>query len=259
MILHRDALLPARATLKEWAAEDRPRERLRELGPRALSPRELLALLIETGTPGGDGRQPRTALDLAGDLLRWSGGHTGEASLRRLLTAPLRDLTRVAGIGPAKAAKIQAALELGRRAAQEVRPDRPRVADAADVYERMRLQLRDAPQEEFHVLLLDTQCQVLREARVATGTLDATLVAAREIFRPALLEGAASLILVHNHPSGEPSPSPEDRRLTRQMVAAGQMLGVKVLDHVIIGEGRYFSFVEGGLLEGDSYPCLAVD
>jgi DNA repair protein RadC len=255
MIVFRAPVPPVRTTapIREWPSEDRPRERMLELGARALSPRELLALLIETGTPGQGERPAKSALDLAGDLLRWSAGAGSEISLRRILTAPLPELCEVPGIGPAKAARVQAALELGRRAAAEMRAERDRITAPRDVYERMKLALRDLAQEEFYVVLLNTQCEVMREARVSTGTVDASLVHARDVFRPALVEAAASLVLVHNHPSGEPTPSDEDRALTAQMVRAGEMLGVQVLDHVIVGEGRYVSFVEAGLMPADRY------
>jgi DNA repair protein RadC len=247
-----------RYTIKNWPSADQPRERLRVLGPRALASRELLALLIETGRPARHGKAAKTAMDLAGDLLAWSAaGGSGAESLRRILTAPIGSMCEVYGIGPAKAAKILAAMELGRRATEEARGERDRISAPRDVYERMRLVMRDLPQEEFHVLLLNTQNQVLRDVVVTRGTLDASLVHAREVFRPALAESAASLILVHNHPSGEPTPSPEDRAVTAQLAQAGELLGIPVLDHVVVGEGRYVSFVESGILEGGR-ACITV-
>ena len=250
MILPRDGVLPApRFTIKDWPEQDRPRERLMSLGPRALSPRELLALLIETGMPPRGNERGRTALDLAGDLLAWFAKEGGAKSpLRRLMSASLAELCEVPGIGPAKGAKVLAALELGRRATEEARPDRDRVTTARDVYERMRLAMRDLPQEELHALLLNTQNEILRDVLVTRGTADGTLVHARDVFRAALSEAAMSVVLVHNHPSGEPAPSPEDRALTRELVAAGAMVGIPVVDHVIIGEGRYVSFAEEGIL-----------
>lgn len=236
--------------IKEWPSEERPRERLGALGPRALSARELLAILIETGIPASAGRPARSAMDLAADLLRHFSEAEGRDSLRRVMTASLPELCRVDGIGPAKATKVLAALELGRRAAEEARPDRDRVRSARDVYERMRLAMRDLPHEEFHVLLLNTQNQILRDLQVTRGTLDASLVHPREVFRAAIAEAAAAVILVHNHPSGDPAPSPEDRAATRQLRAAGQTLGIEVLDHVVVGEGRYVSFVEAGMWDG---------
>jgi DNA repair protein RadC len=236
-------------SIKEWPSAERPRERLEGLGPRALSPRELLAILIETGMPAARGRPARSALDLATDLLRHFSAEGGRESLRRIMTAPLADLCQVPGIGPAKATKILAALDLGRRAAEEVRPERDRVRCAADVYEHTRLRMRDLPHEEFHILLLNTQNEILRHLQITRGTLDASLVHPREVFRPAIAEAAASVILLHNHPSGDPTPSAEDRTVTRQLRAAGSTIGIEVLDHVVIGEGRYVSFAEAGMLD----------
>ena len=248
MIAYAEPVAPQRYTIKEWPTEERPRERLTSIGPRAMSARELLALLIETGIPARDGQPARSAMDVAGDLLRRFSPDGRSESLRRVMTAPLAELCTVPGIGPAKACKIMAALELGRRAAEEARPDRDRVGTARDVYERMRLSMRDLPQEEFHVLLTNTQNEVLRDVTVSRGTIDASLVHAREVFRLALAESAAGVVLVHNHPSGEPAPSLEDRAITMQLVAAGEAIGIPVLDHIIIGEGRYTSFNELGIL-----------
>ncbi len=236
-------------TIKEWPTAERPRERLVSLGPRALAPRELLALLIETGIPACGGRPGRSAIDLAGDLLQHFATGDGSGALRRLMTGSVGEVCTVPGMGPAKAAKILAALELGRRAAEEERPERERLRSAADVYQRMRLAMRDLRHEEFHVLLLNTQNEVLRDLQVTRGTLDASLVHPREVFRPAIAEAAASVILVHNHPSGDPTPSAEDRAVTRQLRGAGETIGIEVLDHVIMGEERYVSFAETGMLE----------
>ena len=235
-------------TIKEWPTTDRPRERLSELGPRALSPRELMAILIDTGSPAASGRPARSALDLAGDLLRHFSTEDGGGSMRRIVTSTTSELCRLPGIGPAKAARILAALELGRRMEGETRPERERVRSAADVYQRMRLAMRDLAHEEFHVLLLNTQNEVLRDLQVTRGTLDASLVHPREVFRPAIAEAAASIILVHNHPSGDPTPSAEDRSVTRQLRSAGELVGIDVLDHVILGEGRFVSFSEAGMM-----------
>ncbi|HEX7243026.1 MAG TPA: DNA repair protein RadC [Longimicrobiaceae bacterium] len=233
--------------IHRWPTEERPRERLEALGPRALTSRELLALLIETGRPASPGFEARSALDLAADLLHELRGGDGQESLRRVMTASIPELCRVRGIGPAKAAKILAALDLGRRAAEEARPDRDRIRAPRDVYDRMRLMLRDLPHEEFHVLLLNTQNEVMRDLQITRGTLDASLVHPREVFRAAVTEAAASIILVHNHPSGDPTPSEEDAAVTEELRGAGDTLGIEVLDHVIVGEGRYVSFVEAGL------------
>ena len=205
-------------------------------------------ILIETGQPAAGGRPARSALDVAGELIGRFATPTGGA-LRRIMNASLTELCHVPGIGPAKATKILAALDLGRRAVEEERGERDRIRSAADVHSLMRLRMRDLPHEEFHVLLLNTQNEVLRHLQVTRGTLDASLVHPREVFRNAIVESAASIILVHNHPSGDPSPSAEDRAVTRQLRDAGRTIGIEVLDHVIIGEGRYVSLAEQGMME----------
>ena len=224
-------------TIKDWPSMERPRERFLALGPAALRTSELLAILAPSGASG------RSALEVAEALY----DHFGR-SLRRLGSAPGSQLMAVPGIGEARAVAIQAALELGRRAAQEQRNDDDRVTTPRDVYRRFELRLRDLRQEEFHVLLLSTQNAVIRELMVTRGTLDASVVHPREVFAPALAEAAAAVILVHNHPSGDPTPSPADREVTRQLVDAGRVLGIPVRDHVVVGNGRYASFLDLGLI-----------
>jgi DNA repair protein RadC len=228
---------PMTYSIQHWPARDRPRERLLDLGAAALASRELLAILIGSGTEG------RSAIDVAGELLASVDG-----SLRRLAGAESAELTRVPGIGPAVAARLSAALELGRRLAREGPFERTRIQGPRDVYERCAPALRDLPQEEFHLLLLNTQHAIVRELIITRGTLDTSVVHPREVFRAAIAESAAALILVHNHPSGDPVPSPEDREVTRQLAAAGRLIGIPVLDHIVIGDARYVSFVESGLL-----------
>lgn len=248
-------------SIKNWAETERPRERVRALGVRALSLRELLALLIETGRQERDGVPARTAVELAGDLLATFASEDGDDSLRRLLHTPVASIAgRVPGIGPAKATRILAALELGRRAAEEARPDRVRLQTAHEVYERMRFRMRDLDHEEFYLLILNVQNEVIREVQVSSGTLDSSIVHSREVFKHALLESASAVVLVHNHPSGEPLPSPQDRQLTFEVVSAGDIMGIPVLDHVIMGEGRYYSFNESGALRLGllaEHPALA--
>jgi DNA repair protein RadC len=224
-------------TMKEWPSYERPRERLRSLGPAALRTAELLAILTSSGAGG------RNALEVAENLYARFG-----RSLRRLGSAPNSQLMAVPGIGAARATAVQAALELGRRAAEEVRHEDDRVTTPRDVYRRFELRLRDLRQEEFHVLLLSTQNAVLRDVMVTRGILDASVVHPREVFAPALAEAAAAVILVHNHPSGDPTPSPADREITRQLVDAGRLLGIPVRDHVVVGNGRFASFLDMGLL-----------
>jgi DNA repair protein RadC len=226
----------AYARIKEWPCDDRPRERLRAVGPEALSSRELVAILVGSGSEG------RSAVEIAGSLLGRADG-----SLRRLATATVPELEHTPGIGPAIAARLVAALELGRRMAREGPVDRTRIGGPRDVYERCAPAMRDLAQEEFRVLLLNTQHAITRELVVTRGILDASVIHAREVFKAAITESAAAVILVHNHPSGDPTPSPEDREVTRQLAAAGRTLGIPVTDHVVIGDGRYVSFVEAGL------------
>lgn len=225
--------------IKEWPVLERPRERMREVGAAALSLRELIAILVGSGTEG------RSAVGIAGELL---GSYDG--SLRRLSVAVPEELSRVRGVGPAVAARLAAALELGRRLAREEPESRERIAGPRDVYERCAPTLRDLRQEEFRVLLLNTQHAVIREVVVTRGILDASIVHPREAFRTAIIESAAAVILVHNHPSGDPLPSGEDREVTRQLIEAGRVVGIPVLDHVVVGDGRYVSFVEAGLMGG---------
>ena len=150
-------------------------------------------------------------------------------------------MERVDGVGEATAARLAAAFELGRRAASAEAPEDQPIRGPMDVFRRMGPRLRDASQEEFHALLLNTRHRVIREVLVTRGILDASLIHPREVFRTAVSEGAANLVLVHNHPSGDPTPSSEDRAVTRQLAAAGRALGIPVLDHVVIGRGRYVS------------------
>jgi DNA repair protein RadC len=223
--------------IKEWPAAERPRERLRGAGAEALSGRELIAILVGSGTEG------RSAVEVAGDVLARAGG-----SLRRLAAMPARQLEATAGVGPATAARVLAALELGRRLAREGPVDRGRIQGPRDVYDRCAPAMRDLTQEEFRVLHLNTQHAVTSEIVVTRGILDTSVVHAREVFRAAIAESAAALMLVHNHPSGDPTPSPDDHEVTRRLAEAGRLLGIPVLDHIIIGDARYVSFVEAGLL-----------
>lgn len=216
---------------------DRPRERLWALGPRALTSAELVAILLGTGETGTD------AAGLAERLLVRAGG-----SLRELAARPAAELTRTSGVGPAKAARLLVAFELAARLLQEQQPMWPRVRDPSDVVALLGPRLRDLSVEEFHVLALDSQSQVRRDVLVTRGLLNSALVHPREVFRAAIAEAAAGIIVVHNHPSGDPTPSPEDRAVTRQLVEAGRLLDLPVYDHVIVAGDRFLSFVGAGLL-----------
>ncbi len=219
------------------ASSELPRERLWSLGPAALTTAELVAILLGTGSPGC------TVLETAGALLA-----PGDGSLRRLAARPTAELLRAAGVGPGKAARLIAAFELGGRLSREGRPALPRIREPEDVVRLFDGRLRDLQVEEFRLLALDSQSQVLREVLVTRGLLNSSLVHPREVFRPAIAEAAAGIIVVHNHPSGDPTPSAEDRAVTRQLVSAGQLLDLPLYDHVIIAGDRFVSFAAAGLL-----------
>ncbi len=223
--------------IREWPPADRPRERLSTQPPSALTARELLAVLFGSGSAG------RTSLDLASELLaRYDG------SLRRLGAAGPLELTTAPGVGPARACALVAAFELGRRARAEPARRSQRIRGPRDVFLRLGPMLRDRKQEEFWALYLDTQNRVVAERRVTVGLLNSSLVHPREVFAPAIAFAAASCILAHNHPSGDPDPSPEDLEVTLQLVESGRLLGIPVRDHIVLGDGSYVSLLERGLL-----------
>jgi DNA repair protein RadC len=216
---------------------EQPRERLRNLGAHTLSVSELLAIVIGSGSSG------RSAITVGYEMLQRSGG-----SLRRIASEPVALLTEMRGVGQARAVTVHAALELGRRMASELREDGVPLLSPRDVYVSYADRLQDLPAEEFHVAVLDTQHHLERDITVTRGILNSSLVHAREVFREAIVERAAAIILIHNHPSGDPTPSSDDRLVTEQLVGAGRLLDIPVHDHIIIGRGRYTSFAEAGLL-----------
>ena len=223
--------------IRELPAGERPRERFRAHGPRSLSITELLAIVIGSGTAR------RSALMVAHDLLA-----TADGSLRRLASHSPGALTRIEGLGSARALAIHAALELGRRMSAESFEDGTPLRSPRDVWKAYAPRLEDLPVEEFHVATLDAQHRLDRDILVTRGILNSSLVHAREVFREAIAERAAAIVLVHNHPSGDPTPSDDDRTITQQLVAAGRLLDIPVADHVVIGRGRYLSFSEAGML-----------
>lgn len=224
------------AKIREWPADERPRERLLRHGAQLLSDTELLAILIQSGT----GRI--TAVDIAKTLLKEF------RSLTNLVTRTLPELRRFKGIGSARSAVLLAAFELGRRVASRPRLDRLQIRSPEDVVRVYLPLMRDLKQEIFTVVLLDSANHILREVKITEGILNSSLVHPREVFRPAILEPAASIILIHNHPSGNPEPSREDLQVTRQIVDAGKIIGITVHDHIIIAEEGHTSFAERGLL-----------
>ncbi len=225
-----------RLTIKDLPLEERPREKLKQLGPEALSNAELLALLLRTGTTR------ETAVQLAARILSRSG------SLRALPDLSLEEMEEIKGVGPAKAVMIKAALELGRRLATTPRGETGSITNPRQAAELFMEELRYKKKEYFKVLLLNTKNHVISREEISVGSLNASIVHPREIFSIPLRKSAASVILVHNHPSGDPSPSSEDLAVTGRLVDAGHMLGVNVTDHIIIGDGIYFSFREKGLI-----------
>lgn len=223
--------------LCETVAAERPRERLLALGPAALTTIELLAILIGTGTSQVD------VLAVAQELSRLATG-----SLRELSRRPLGELAKVVGVGRAKAARVVAALELARRLAGESRATPYEVRSPSDVYRWSGPKMRDLAVEEFHLLTLDAQNRITRDLVITRGILDGSLVHPREVFRAAVAEAAAAVIVVHNHPSGNPAPSADDRAVTHQLAEAGRILDIPVYDHLVVGGDHYFSFTEAGLL-----------
>jgi DNA repair protein RadC len=222
--------------MKAIAEHDRPREKLARLGAAALGDNELIAIVL------GQGQPRATALDLANLTLAAIGGVTG------LARAGHDDLRRIHGIGPARAAQVLAAVEIGRRTVANAAKTRAQMTSPRAVAEFLLPQYGNHRVEQFGVLLLDTKHRVLRSTVLSIGTLDASIVHPREVFREAVAGGAGSIVLFHNHPSGDPEPSTDDTRLTERLAQAGLLMGIPVLDHVILGDARYFSYREKGTL-----------
>ncbi len=225
----------SRRTMRDMPASEQPRERLRDLGPAALSDSELLAILLRTGVKG------HTVLDLARDLL------VGYQGLHGLLRATFGELAQEHGVGPAKAAQVKAALELGRRLLIAAPEERPQIRSPEDVAALLMAEMGHLDQEQLRVLLLDTRHQIIRQVVVYQGNVNTSLVRVGELFRGAVRENCAAVIIAHNHPSGDPTPSPEDVAITKEIVAAGRLLDVEVLDHLIVGRQRYVSMRERGV------------
>ena len=220
----------------EMSTIEGPRERMRVVGTERLSDAELLALLLGTGARA----EPVSVL--ASRILHELGGIAG---LRRIGAGALEQL---AGVGPTKASRIVAAIELGRRVATRPLPRGERIGSSRDVDAALRPRLADADAERFVAIALDAKNRPVAEVEVARGGLSACPVSPSDVFRSLIKEAAAGVVFVHNPPSGEPSPSAEDVELTERLRAAGELLGVRVLDHVIIGREGYFSFLDAGLL-----------
>jgi DNA repair protein RadC len=223
--------------MKTVAPHDRPREKLERVGAGALGDNELLAIVLGHGVPNAG------ALELANTVLVAAGGLHG---LARTTTGELR---RVPGIGDARAAQLLAAVELGRRTLLRGRHERVQIVAAIDAARVLVPQFGSKPVEHFGVMLLDTKHRVLKTALISVGTLDASIVHPREVFREATIAGAFAIILFHNHPSGDPKPSKDDVALTRRLIEAGELMGITVMDHLILAERGFHSLRDAGDLK----------
>jgi DNA repair protein RadC len=221
--------------ITDLAASERPRERLEKFGPGSLSTAELLAILLRVGVQG------ENAVQLAQRLLHDFGNVTG------LHRAPFEEVVNQRGVGPAKAAQIKAALELGNRMRLETPEERTSINNPADAAALVQFEMGVLEQEELRVILLDTRNRVLKIEPVYRGSINTSQVRVGELFKTAVRSNAAALVIVHNHPSGDPTPSPDDVAVTRAIVSAGKLLDIDVLDHLVIGQGRYVSLKERGL------------
>jgi DNA repair protein RadC len=224
-------------TIKEWAAEDRPREKLLLKGRAALSDAELIAILLGTGTAS------LSAVDVAKKILQ-----TTSNNLDELAKLSVKDLTKIKGIGEAKAITVVAALELGRRRKVLVTEEKPKIVSSNDAYQLMHADLMDIPHEEFWVILTNRAQRVIKKQQISLGGVSGTVADPKIIFKLALEELASGLILIHNHPSGNISPSQADIQLTNKMKESGKLLDIQVLDHLIIAGKSYYSFTDEGLL-----------
>lgn len=225
-----------RTRITDWPEEERPREKLMALGAEQLTDSELLAILFRTGS------RKQTAVDLSKTILNRFG------DLHNLAGLDFRQFSQLNGIGSAKAVTLAAAFELGRRLAALPRQQKLKITSPEIVFQKFGPRSSALKKEVFSVLLLNSANILMREYRVSEGTLNASLVHPREVFQPAITDLAASIILMHNHPSGETAPSTEDRNITRRLVESGRLLDIPVLDHIIIGSEGYFSFKEEGLI-----------
>lgn len=226
--------------IKEWPEGERPRERLLKEGAEVLSDAQLLAILLRTGSDRAN------AVQMAIQLLEQFH------AIPNLTHLSVSELCSVRGIGPAKAALLKAAFELGRRSFVSPLTAGVKLTTSQHVFNHFSPTLKHARREVFKIILLDQKNKIIRNVTISEGSLTATVVHPREVFNPAVRDSAASVIFLHNHPSGDPTPSQEDKDLTQRLVAAGELMGIHVLDHIIIGESTYFSFADGGYLRRSS-------
>lgn len=226
-------------SIRHWPETERPRERLIKFGASRLSEAQLLAIILRTGGGG------KSALDLALEMLNTF------RNLRNIESAAQSEFRSLKGIGAAKIAQIKAALELGRRLSEEPNEKGPAFSSAQDVFIFYAQRMRILKKEVFRSALLDAKNRMFSDYQLSEGTLTNSLIHPREAFREAIREAAASVIFVHNHPSGDPVPSREDIAITERLVQAGEIIGIKVLDHVIIGDSTYTSMMEKGYIKNN--------
>jgi len=223
-------------TVHDLPKQERPRERLQRFGPEALSAQELLALVIGRGTPG------KSVVNIAQELLVKFG------NIKAISEATIEELSKIKGIGLAKAAQIKASFELGKRQELEIELDDLDIKKPQDVVKAIRARIQDKAKEHFKLILLNTRNKIIGISTVSIGTLNTSLVHPREVFKDAIMHNAASVVLAHNHPSGDIEPSENDLTITKRLVEAGKILGIEVLDHIIVTKAGFFSFKEKGLL-----------
>jgi DNA repair protein RadC len=226
---------PPKYRITDLASSDRPRERLEQLGPEALSNAELIAILLRVGIQG------ENAVQVGQRLLQDCGG------IRGLHRASLTEVRKHKGVGLAKAAQIKAAIELGRRLAAYSPNDLPTINSPQDAANLVQYEMQALEKEHLWVMILDTRNRIIHIEKMYQGSINSSMVRVGELFKPVIQRDAVSLIVLHNHPSGDPTPSPDDIALTRAIVQAGKLLDIDVLDHLVIGQGRFTSMKERGL------------
>ncbi|MBO4290244.1 MAG: DNA repair protein RadC [Lachnospiraceae bacterium] len=226
-------------TMKDLPESERPYEKCRDFGPEVLSDAELLAVILRTGCPG------KTAYDLAVDLLR---RQRGEKRLTGLTNMTVKELCEVPGIGWVKAVQLTCLAEICKRLARERSLQQVRLSSSRSVADYFMQDMKNLETEEIRAAFFDTKGNLIREVLMSKGTVNASVLTPREVFLAALSHHAVYVILVHNHPSGDPAPSAEDVRLTRTVFESGELIGIPLMDHIVIGDGTYISFKEQGLL-----------
>ena len=221
-------------TVRDLPRQERPRERLQKFGPEALSAQELLALIIGRGIP------QKSVINIAQELLAKFG------NIKAISQATLEELSQIKGIGLAKAAQLKACFELGRREELEPELKNFNIKDPESVVKAIRASIKDKAKEHFKLILLNPRNKIIGISTISIGTLNASLVHPREVFKDAIMHTAASVVLAHNHPSGDPEPSEDDIEITKKLVESGKILGIEVIDHIIIGKNDYYSFKAKG-------------